>query len=89
MYSVYVYIHLLASSCPANKLLYTNCQLWERGGSSQGRLMMKGCQGHQNSYLTVIGVHSTMQLMYTNYCRITIVYGTAVTHWPLYVYVCI
>ena len=25
----------------------------------------------QNSYLTVIGVHSIMHLMHTNYCKIT------------------
>ena len=81
MYSVYVYIHLLASSCPANKLLYTNCQLWERGGSSQGKLMMKEGNGSSNisSYLTVVGVYLTMHLMHPNYCQISTTYDKIFT----------
>ena len=34
--------------------------------------MMKGCQLPTNSsYLTIIGVHSTMHLVHPNYCQIT------------------
>ena len=37
--------------------------------------MMKGSQLYQqNSYLTVIGVHFTMHLVYPNYCQLTTMY---------------
>ena len=33
-----------------------------------------------NSYLTVIGVHSTMHLMHPNYCQITIMYNVIIAY---------
>ena len=37
--------------------------------------MMREVIGHQNSYLTVIVVHSTMHLMHRNDCQLTIICG--------------
>ena len=54
---------------PSNQSFYRQFASY---GKEVGRHKV-GQNYQQNSYLTVIGVHSTMYLMHPNYCQITII----------------
>ena len=70
----------LVGSCLATKVFIGNLTAMGRGWQW---VIMKYANDEQRSttnkihtcsYLTVIGVHSTMHLMHPNYCQITIMY---------------
>ena len=80
---LYVFPMLIMSRCVCVRLLVV---AWQRKfyrqiasytstkgvGRHKVGLWWKGINYQQNSYLTVIGIHSTIHLMHPNYCQITI-----------------
>ena len=87
VYTLYVVIHAHMQYTIVHKHLHTyllllpSNQSFYRQFASDGKWVGHHKVGQwwtevnyqQNSYLTVIGVHSTMHLMHPNYCQITII----------------